>query len=477
MSTQRTRTARRGALRQPSTPPLREVLTGPRIAALAALVAVAALAFLVLGGGDDRYLVKTELQNAGGLRKGFKVRIDGVPIGSVTKVDLGKGDVAIAEARIEDSAAPLGRDTRATVRAVNLLGEKYLDIEPGNADAPAESGAVIPASRTDNSIELDDLVDTLDPATRAALNVVLDEGGRSLRGRGGDLAKTVAAMPSALDKAGELLRQLSADNRALGRLIDESDRVVAAITPERVQLGRMITGAAETFDVLASRRAQLGATVREAPSTLRALNGALAALQDAAGPLSPAARGLRTTAPALTATLRALPPTAREATPALRAARDVAPSLDRLGTHGAPVARRLLPTARQLATFAGQAEPATGAIDASWNDILGVMEAWARATGPRDASGHIFRLAVGGGADLIEALARNAMPPAKKRRATSRPAPAPSKPVKDAAKPVLDKAKGLLPKVTGLDIPKPKVPDSVPAAKTVNDLLDFLLGP
>ena len=65
-------------------------------------------------------------------------------MGKVNKVELGPNDVAIAELRIADSAAPLGRDARATVRAINILGEKYLDIERGDVDNPAPSGFVIP---------------------------------------------------------------------------------------------------------------------------------------------------------------------------------------------------------------------------------------------------------------------------------------------------------------------------------------------
>jgi phospholipid/cholesterol/gamma-HCH transport system substrate-binding protein len=460
-------------------------MTPARLVAVLALVGAAVVAVVLLRGGDDGYKVRAELRNAGGLREGFKVRVDGVPVGKVKKVELGDGDLAIADVRIDEDAAPLGRDARATVRAVNILGEKYLDIEPGDARDPAPSGAVIPAARTGVAVELDDVIDTLDLPTRAALNVVLDEGGRGLAGRGSDLASTVAAMPSALDRSGELLRQLGADNRALGRLVDESDRVVAGVAKERAALGRLIAGAATTLDTLGGRRSELGATVRAAPAALASLRRALAALQGATIPLRPAARGLRATAPSLNATLRRLPATAEAARPALRAARQVAPALDRLGARGTPLARRLRPTARQLATFSSDVEPATRALDDAFADVLGVMEAWARATGPRDATGHVFRLAVGGGADLIEAMARGTSRPAKRRQARAPSSTAPITRPNATRAPRIPKPAVRLPQIRlpKLDLPRlpdvrvPDVPLPGPAGEDVNELLDYLLGP
>ena len=440
-----------------------------RVGALAALVAVAAIVVLLLGRSHGGYLVHVQLANANGLRTGFKVRVDGVPVGKITKVDLGRGDRAIADARIDDSAVPLGRDARATVRAVNILGEKYLDIDRGNVREPAPSGVVVPVSRTGVAIELDDLIDALDLPTRAALNVVLDEAGRGLAGRGSDLAATVAALPSGLDRTGELLRQLSADNRALGRLVDESDRVVGGVAAQHAALGRMVSGAATTLSTLGGRRRQLGQTVRNAPATLAALQRALTALQVAANPLRPAARGLRASAPALTSVLRALPGTAYAAAPALRAARAVAPSLERLATVGAPVARDLRPMARQLAAFSSGVDPTTRAADDAFADVLGVMEGWARTTAPRDAAGHVFRLAVGGGADLIEAMATAGPPAAAPRRpASSRPTPAPALPLPQVHLPAL--------RLPHVPVPAPQVRLPAPAGE-VKHLLDYLLGP
>lgn len=462
-------------------------MTRARLIAVLALlgVAVFAVAF-VSGGSDDRYLVRAELTNAGGLREGLTVRIDGVPVGEITKAELDGRDRAVVEARIDDGAGPIGAGARATVRSANALGEKYLDLHAGDERRPMPSGAVIPASRSAVAVELDDVIDALDLPTRAALRVVLDESGGALRGRGPELGELLAILPRSLDRTGELLDELATDNQALGRLVERSDRVAAAVAPERRALGRMVAGAGTTLDTLAQRRRALGETVRRAPATLVSLQRALTALEGAALPLAPAARGLRRTAPELTRTLGQLPAFAKDARPTLRTARSVAPSLTTLGRSGTPLVRRLRPLAAELGDFGSGVAPAVGALDDSIADVLAVLEGWARSTAPHDGASHVFRAGLTVGSDLFKALVAD--PPATQRRRAGRD----SDPVAPlAATPKLSLPE--LPRVHGLpDLPKvklPKLPLPLPevqlpglpqqqrSGENLDGLLDFLMGP
>jgi virulence factor Mce-like protein len=359
------------------------------LVALAAAAVVAAA--LLFGGGGDGYKLQAQFEQAGGLREGFKVRVDGAPVGKIDKLELDSQDRVVATLLIDESAAPVGRDTRATARAADLLGEKFVDLEPGNRDEPAPSGTVIPPSRTALAIELDDVINAVDLPTRQALRTFIAEQGVAYVGRGRDLGATLATLPPALDRAGELLSKLSSDNRALGRLVDESDRVVGEVARERRHFGRLVGAAAGTLETLGDRQAELGATVRKAPATLVAARRALDALENAAIPLRPAARGLRATAPQLTATLNELPAFTDAARPTLRTARKVAPTLRRLGRRGAPVVRHLKPLAADLASFGESFEPVSGTLDKGIGDILGVLEGWARSTQPYDKASHVFR--------------------------------------------------------------------------------------
>lgn len=382
---------------------------------LLAAVAVAAAALSAGSGGGDGYTLYATFDQAGGLRQGFTVRIDGAPVGSVESLDLDDRDRVVAKLRVDGSAAPVGRGVRATVRAADLLGEKFVDLEPGDRRDPAPSGTRIPPQRTGLAVELDDVINTLDLPTRQALRAFLAENGRWFVGRDGDIAATLAALPGALDRSGALLREFATGNAALGRLVEESDRVLEGVARERAQLGRVVDGAAGTFSALGRRDAELQDAIRTAPGTLRAARTALASLQDAAVPLGPAARGLGETAPQLTATLEELPRFADAAAPTLRTIREVSPTLTRLGRQGAPVVRRVTPLSRQLATFADAFAPVSKTLDTGIGDILGVLEGWARATQGKDKGSHIFRFGLTISADTYSSLAALLKPPAARR--------------------------------------------------------------
>ena len=399
-----------------------------RLAALLVFLALVGVGVAWMVSDEDAYVLKAQFREAGGLREGFKVRIDGVPVGKIGKLSLDSQDRVVAELEIDESAAPVGRDVRAIARAADLLGEKFVDVEPGNRRNPAPSGTVVPPARTAISVELDDVVNAVDLPVRKALATFINEQGTAYVGRGGDIAGTLAVLPHTLDRAGRLLDEFAADSVALGRLIDESDRVLASVARERASLGRFVGAFGETLDVIASRRAALGETVRRAPATLAATRRALTALEGAAIPLAPAARGLRATAPQLTATLNELPAFADAARPTLRAARRVSPTLQKLGRRGAPVVKDLRPLTRELSTFSAASDPVTKVLDTGAADILGVLEGWARATQGRDSASHIFRFGLTVSPAAIANLFPTFAPPgaqASKPRAAPRPSPGP----------------------------------------------------
>ena len=463
-------------------------MTAARVLALAGLAGVAIVAGLVLTGGDGRYLVRLEMDNAGGLRKGANVRVGGAPAGEVKQIRLDENDRAVAELRLEPGVAPIGRGARATVDTDGLFGERFVEIDRGDVRRPEPSGGVIPAARASVSVRLDDVIDALDVDTRQALRAFLNEQGAAIAGRGNDLAATLEALPSGLDRTGTLLAELAAEDRALARLVESSDRVVGQVAAERRELGRLLGGFGATLDTLDSRRRELGETVRLAPATLRAARRALVALNAAAAPLIPAARGLRETAGPLTGVLAELPGFADDAEPALQTARRVAGDLQRLATRATPAVRDLRPVAAELSTYTRRGfGPFTELLDRGAADVFGVMEGWARSTQGRDAASHIFRFGASSGSDAFAALV--APPPARRQPRRTPRAPA------GGAAPALPRVPDLgelppLPKVPKLPkLPKvPRVPqlpsgsavDAVPTdpdpART-GALLDLLRGP
>ena len=371
-----------------------------RLGVVFAAAAVTAIAGVVLLADEGGYALRLELDDAAGLRKDFAVKVGGVPVGTVEQVELGPDDRAVAELRLDDAVAPVGWDATAAIRPSNLLGEKYVDLEPGDTSRPAPSGMLIPRARTATPTELDDLLAVLDGETRVALGIFFEEQGRALGGRGPDLASMLVRLPPALDETRELVAGLGRDNRALGRMIEESDRILSSVARERSSLGRLVQEAGGAFDAFASRRTELGETIRRAPGTMAQLRRSLIELERAAGPLGPAARGLSATAAPLEETLRELPAFADAAGPALRSARRAAPALTRLGRESSPVLARLRPMTSSLDAYVERLDPVTDLFDIGIADLLGLLQGWARTTRNKDAAGHVLRADLVMGADL-----------------------------------------------------------------------------
>jgi phospholipid/cholesterol/gamma-HCH transport system substrate-binding protein len=356
----------------------------------AGVVVVAIVAILLSSGGEEPYRLRLELTNASGLRDGSRVAVAGVDAGSVSLEVAGRRKV-VAELEIEPDKGPVGKNANVQITALNLLGQKRVNLDKGNTQDPAPSGSTIPASRVSVTTDLDQIVSVLDGPTRARLGVLVNQAGLALYGRRMDLRVLAEELAPVLRKTTALLNDLTADNQSLGRVITTSDRFVASMAQERRSLAGLVRNAARASDVMAGRRAELAQTLERAPATLAAAQRFLAELEATAGPLGPAARELEATAPQLQRTLNEIDPVRRAATPALRTVTKVAPSLTRLGRGATPVLRRAVPVADRLASFTGSAVPVLRAVDGSIDNLVGTLENWARAIQFRDGLSHVFR--------------------------------------------------------------------------------------
>ncbi|WP_205699631.1 MlaD family protein [Conexibacter sp. SYSU D00693] len=456
-----------------------------RAAVLPLVVLLGTVGLVVLGkrvlfDHDGGYVVKAEFADSAGLRKNSAVKVGGVPGGRVTDLEVTERDTALVTMRLDPEAAPVGAGATAQSRPVNLLGEKYVDLGAGDAKRALPSGTTIPLRETGSAVELDDVLNVLDPQVRARVRILINEAGVALAGRGADFNGLLQSFPPALDELHRTIADLGADTAQMRRLIVQGRRVMGAVDERRDDLGRLVDGAAGALDAAASRRTELGRAVEQAPAALSQLRSTVDGLGDAAQDLAPAAASLRASAPALTDVLRRLPAFAADASGTLTTARDTAPALTRLGRRGAAPVSRLRPLADRLATFAADLAPVTKTLDGSMADALGFVHGFARAMQQRDGLGHLLRLHEVVNADSLKVLVdRYVKGPARRRapkRETARRAPErPATPQRPAAKPA---PAPVLPKVS--ELPKrleEGVKDTVVrTTQGVDRLLELLLG-
>src|SRR5690606_7478992 len=92
----------------------------------------------VLKGGMD---VVVTLDNGAGLKRGDRVQLQGVEVGSVRAVRLAPTGGVTAELRLNDNSVPLA-DSRVSVRGA-VLGAPTVDIFPGTSLVKLEAGDTI----------------------------------------------------------------------------------------------------------------------------------------------------------------------------------------------------------------------------------------------------------------------------------------------------------------------------------------------
>jgi len=130
---------------------------------------VVTIAFLVLfftvffaGGLEDllspKVEIKAHIKDVRGLRNGSPVWISGIEIGSVNKMKLHEEHGTLVTMSIREELLNfIKKDSKATVQTMGLLGDKYVELSAGSADAPPiNKGDIIEGK---HQLEIKDLVD------------------------------------------------------------------------------------------------------------------------------------------------------------------------------------------------------------------------------------------------------------------------------------------------------------------------------
>jgi phospholipid/cholesterol/gamma-HCH transport system substrate-binding protein len=288
----------------------------PFTVGLIALVVTAILVFL--GFTKDipftrGYEVNAVFQSANGLRPNSPVRIAGVEVGKVKKIEGQEGtNSAVVTMAINDNGRPLHKDATLKIRPrIFLEGNFFVDLKPGTPGAPElDDGDTIAVTQTSTPVQLDQVLTALQSDTRQDLRDVLEGLGTALNSkptkaddRNADpSARGETAAESwndAYDDIGPAERAQSQVNQALlgveperdlGRLIEGTGRTAAGLVRNEVQLKDLITNFNATMAAFASEDGNLSASIRELAPTLATANAAFASLNAAFPPTRAFAR-------------------------------------------------------------------------------------------------------------------------------------------------------------------------------------------
>lgn len=102
------------------------------------------------------YAITANFTNLTGIGIGSDIRVGGIKVGVVEKLELNKKSfAAIAHMRI-DGSVELPKDSSAAVQSAGLLGEKFIALEPGGDEENLKEGDTI--TFTQASVSLEELI-------------------------------------------------------------------------------------------------------------------------------------------------------------------------------------------------------------------------------------------------------------------------------------------------------------------------------
>jgi virulence factor Mce-like protein len=324
------------------------------IPAVVGALVVAAIVFVVVSSSSKPPTYKIVLDNAFGLTSGAEMRVAGVKVGKVTKLDIQR-KTARAVVTTEIERTDFGRmhsDATCRVEPQSLIGEYFLNCEPGKAKKILPPGSTLPVSQTSGTIPPDLVLDVMRLPERERLGIILTELGAGLAARGPALNATIRRAIPALNETDKVLRLLAGERRTLRSLTRDADTVLTRVAGNSEGVARFVSTARDTAQASADRQRALAGTIQRLPRFLREARPVLRDLGTAAREQTPALRDLRVSAPSLTTMLQRLGTFTSAAEPAITA-------LGEASVSGRAAVKAAQPTIAALRSVAGAApEPA-----------------------------------------------------------------------------------------------------------------------
>jgi phospholipid/cholesterol/gamma-HCH transport system substrate-binding protein len=199
----------------------------------------------LIGGGDTYYASFSE---SGGLKANDEVRIAGVRVGKVEKVELA-GDHVKVTFRVKTDSS-FGTRTAAAIRIKTLLGAMYLALQPAGS-GQLEAGAEIPRDRTTSPY---DVVEAFSGLAETSEEIDTDQLAKALTTVADLTRNTPEEFRGALDGVARLSSNIAARDDKINSLLQNLDRVSTVLNDRDQDIVALMDDADVLFKALVQRR-------------------------------------------------------------------------------------------------------------------------------------------------------------------------------------------------------------------------------
>jgi phospholipid/cholesterol/gamma-HCH transport system substrate-binding protein len=200
-------------------------------------------------------------KNASGLRPGQFVRASGVEVGKVSEVKLLPGGDRVEVQFDVDRTLPLFQGTTASVRYLNLIGDRYLELKRGDDQTRLPGGGTIPVERTEPALDLDALIGGFRPLFRSLdpdkVNNIAQSVITIFQGQGGTINDI-------LDQTAQLTSAIADRDQAIGEVVRNLNTVLDTTIKHQQQFDetiqnfeKLVTGLKNRADPIAEGVAEI----------------------------------------------------------------------------------------------------------------------------------------------------------------------------------------------------------------------------
>jgi phospholipid/cholesterol/gamma-HCH transport system substrate-binding protein len=368
------------------------------VGALGIVVLIAAYLAFSGGGGADYHL---EMKEAGQLVRGDQVQVGGVPVGSVTDIALTPDFKARVTIHVDSSLAPLHAGTIAEIRVPSLTGvaNRFVALTPGPNNHPALApGATLPASKTREVVDLDQLFNTLNPKTRTGLKEVIQGSAEQYAGAGPELGKATEYFAPSFAAIDHFFTELTRDQSTFTSFLVESAKALTTLAAHKESLSGLVEHGDQTFQAIGSRQSSLAQALRRLPLVLNEGNRTFTELPPTLSALTDLVNAQRPNTQALTTLFARLRPLVTTATPVVT---NFSRAISRPGTNNdlteafaaLPALAKELTTASPNGVRALQESvPMTASFGPYAPELQGAARDFGQSTAYYDANGHYARI-------------------------------------------------------------------------------------
>ena len=355
------------------------------------------LLLVFAGGGGSTY--KIEFAEADQLVRGDQVQVGGVPVGSITTIELTPDYKALITIHL--NGFKLHEGTVAEVRTPSLssVANRYISLDLGPNNRPEIApGSTLRVTATKSQTDLDQLFNIFNPKTREGLRNVVRGFGEQYAGAGRALGGATEYFPPAIAATDHFFAELVRDQPVFTSFLVETAKALTTIGARHEALSELIENANKTFEAIGSERTNLAHGLRELPRALRQGNVTFAELPATFKALKELVDASKPTSKPLTTLFQHLTPLVTTATTPVG---QFAEAFSRPGPNNdlTDYARALPGLARALSSSTPvtvQSLRESIPITAFWGpyapDLTGAARAFAQTGSYYDADGHYARL-------------------------------------------------------------------------------------